>query len=81
MHRTSRYRRLPSQLARPLPSAHGDPGLDPFEKRQSGVTGFPTLIVGSEEDGYAAVTRGYQPAERVEALIEGWLAQRDTVAV
>ena len=48
---------------------------------QSGVTGFPTLIVGSEEDGYAAVTRGYQPAERVEALIEGWLAQRDTVAV
>jgi putative protein-disulfide isomerase len=43
----------------------------------SGVTGFPTLIAGSEEDGYAAVTRGYQPAERIEALIEGWLAERE----
>lgn len=45
----------------------------------SGVTGFPTLIVGSEDEGYAAVSRGYQAAERIEALIEGWLAERDTV--
>jgi len=45
----------------------------------SGVTGFPTLIVGSEEEGYAAVSRGYQAAEQVEALIDGWLAERDTV--
>ena len=42
----------------------------------SGVTGFPTLIVGSEEEGYAAVSRGYQAAERIEALIDGWLDQQ-----
>ena len=47
----------------------------------SGVTGFPTLIVGSEQDGFAAVSRGFQPGERIEALIESWLAQRETAAV
>ncbi len=47
----------------------------------SGVTGFPTLIVGSDEGGYAAVSRGFQPGERIEALIEHWLANRDSVAV
>lgn len=47
----------------------------------SGVTGFPTLIVGSDEGGYAAVSRGFQPGERIEALIDGWLANRGTVAV
>lgn len=46
----------------------------------SGVTGFPTLIVGSEADGYAAVSRGYQAAGRIEALIEGWLAEQDAAA-
>ncbi|NNG05614.1 MAG: DsbA family protein [Inquilinus sp.] len=43
----------------------------------AGITGFPTLIVGSEAEGFAAVSRGYQPGERIEALIEGWLAQRE----
>ena len=47
----------------------------------SGVTGFPTLIVGSDKDGYAAVSRGFQPGERIEALIDGWLANRGSVAV
>ena len=47
----------------------------------SGVTGFPTLIVGSDKDGYAAVSRGFQPGERIEALIAGWLAERGSVAV
>ena len=46
----------------------------------SGVTGFPTLIVGSDKDGYAAVTRGFQPGDRIEAMIDGWLAERGTVA-
>ncbi len=47
----------------------------------SGVTGFPTLIVGSDDEGYAAVSRGYQPGETIKALIDGWLANRESVAV
>jgi putative protein-disulfide isomerase len=48
---------------------------------QSGITGFPTLIVGSDEEGYTAVSRGFQPADRILALIDAWLAQQDAVAV
>ena len=42
----------------------------------AGVTGFPTLIVGSHEEGYASVSRGYQPPERIEALVDAWLRQQ-----
>ena len=42
----------------------------------AGVTGFPTLIVGSHDEGYASVSRGYQPIERIEALVEAWLRQQ-----
>ncbi|HYG88513.1 MAG TPA: DsbA family protein [Azospirillum sp.] len=45
--------------------------------QQAGITGFPTLIAG---DGgstpYIAVTRGYQPADRILPLLEQWLASR-----
>lgn len=42
--------------------------------QRAGVTGFPTLLAGSDEGGYAAVTVGYQSWDKVEALIDGWLA-------
>jgi len=48
---------------------------------QSGITGFPTLIVGSDDEGYTAVSRGFQPADRIEALIDSWLTQQEPVAV
>jgi putative protein-disulfide isomerase len=44
--------------------------------RRAGVTGFPTLLAGSDAEGYAIVTVGYQPWEKVEALIAAWLEQR-----
>jgi putative protein-disulfide isomerase len=44
--------------------------------RHAGITGFPTLLVGSDDDGYALVSPGYQPWDRVEALIAGWLEKR-----
>jgi len=44
--------------------------------RRAGITGFPTLLAGSNEDGYAVVTPGYQPWEKVERLIDGWLQRR-----
>lgn len=48
------------------------------EARRLGVQGFPTLIVheikDDEEDGYAFLTRGYQPYDELEVFLEAWLA-------
>lgn len=44
--------------------------------QRAGVTGFPTLLAGSDEEGYAAVTVGYRPWDSVEPLIDGWLQRR-----
>ena len=41
--------------------------------RQAGINGFPTLLVGSDSQGYGIVTHGYQPSEKIEAVIEAWL--------
>ena len=44
--------------------------------RTMGVTGFPTLLVGSDDGGYEVITAGYRPWESVRELIEGWKARR-----
>ena len=44
--------------------------------QRAGVSGFPTLLAGSDEDGYAAVTVGFQTRDKVEALIDNWLQHR-----
>jgi putative protein-disulfide isomerase len=42
--------------------------------QRAGVRGFPTLIAGPGEDGtYAAVTRGFQPAEAILPMVHRWL--------
>ncbi|HYH37125.1 MAG TPA: DsbA family protein [Azospirillum sp.] len=42
---------------------------------QAGITGFPTLLAGPGGGApYAAVTRGYQPAESIIPALERWLA-------
>ncbi|MGQ9370005.1 DsbA family protein [Azospirillum sp. ST 5-10] len=42
--------------------------------QRSGVAGFPTLLAGDGAGNrYAAVTRGYQPAERLLPVLERWL--------
>lgn len=42
--------------------------------QELGVSGFPTLIAGSEKNGYALVTNGYRPLEDVLEPLERWWA-------
>ncbi len=44
--------------------------------RRAGITGFPTLLAGSNDEGYAVVTPGYQSWQKVERLITAWLERR-----
>ena len=45
--------------------------------QNAGVRGFPTLIAGQDPDGtYAMVTRGFQTAGPVMAVLDAWLAAR-----
>jgi putative protein-disulfide isomerase len=39
-----------------------------------GIHGFPTLIAGSQEKGYALLTNGYRPLEDLAEPLERWLA-------
>lgn len=40
----------------------------------SGVRGFPTLAVGSDdEEAYTLITRGYQPRDAIFEILEHWL--------
>ena len=49
---------------------------DGFQLSQSvGITGFPTLLIGDDENGYDLVCAGYQPADAVIHRIGQWLAQ------
>ena len=42
--------------------------------QRAGVTGFPTLVAGPNEQGvYGVVTRGYAPAEQVLPVLKEWL--------
>jgi putative protein-disulfide isomerase len=38
--------------------------------RRLGITGFPTLLAGSNEGGYEIITAGYRPWEKVKEEIE-----------
>ena len=41
--------------------------------RQAGITGFPALLAGDSDDGgYRAITLGYQPADKIDPLIDAW---------
>lgn len=43
--------------------------------QNAGVTGFPTLIGGPNEQGvYGVVTRGYASSEQVMAVIRNWIS-------
>lgn len=43
--------------------------------QRAGVTGFPTLVAGPNEEGvFGVVTRGYAPGEQVLAVLETWMA-------
>ncbi len=40
--------------------------------RRMGVTGFPTLLAGNEEEGYETISPGYRPWEKVRETIEDY---------
>ncbi len=49
--------------------------LNDFRIAQSlGVTGFPTVVV-CEDANYAYLTKGCQPYEMLQPMLEGWLEQ------
>ena len=42
--------------------------------QRAGVTGFPTLVAGPNDEGvFGVVTRGYAPPEQVVAILKEWL--------
>ncbi len=47
--------------------------------QRAGVTGFPTLIAGEEDEPYHLIARGYQNTAAVIAAIEAWLAHQTAV--
>ena len=46
--------------------------------RQSGVQGFPTLLAGSDEEGYMLVVNGYAKLEAIEKPLDDWLREKGT---
>jgi putative protein-disulfide isomerase len=42
--------------------------------QELGVQGFPTLLAGSEQDGWAVVTNGFRPLDGIADALERWLA-------
>ena len=42
--------------------------------QRAGVTGFPTLVAGPNDEGvFGVVTRGYAPPEQVVAILKDWI--------
>jgi putative protein-disulfide isomerase len=42
--------------------------------QRAGVTGFPTLVAGPNDEGvYGVVTRGFAPGEQVVGVLKAWL--------
>jgi putative protein-disulfide isomerase len=42
--------------------------------QRAGVTGFPTLVAGPNDEGvYGVVTRGYAPSSQVVSILKEWL--------
>ena len=46
--------------------------------RSINVTGFPTLLAGDNENGYRAITQGYQGWEDIRPAIDAYLADPKT---
>lgn len=42
--------------------------------QETGVSGFPTLLAGTDRKGFGLVTSGYQPLEALEGPIAQWLS-------
>ena len=49
---------------------------DFYFSQQSGVQGFPCLVVGEDTQGYTIVTNGFRPIDGMVEGIERWLASQ-----
>ena len=58
----------------PAPETRNETFRDFLTAQELGIRGFPTLIAGSEEKGYALVTNGYRPLDDLLEPLERWWA-------
>jgi putative protein-disulfide isomerase len=56
------------------PETRNETFRDFLTAQSLGIHGFPTLIAGSEERGYALLTNGYRPLDDLADPLERWLA-------
>ena len=56
------------------PETQNETFRDFLTAQEIGVRGFPTLIAGNNEEGYALLTNGYQPLENLLEPLERWWA-------
>ncbi len=56
------------------PDTRNDTFRDFLTAQQLGIHGFPTLIAGSDEEGYALITNGYQPMDNLLEPLDRWWA-------
>lgn len=56
------------------PATQNETFRDFLAAQELGIRGFPTLIAGSDEGGYALVTNGYRALEDLAEPLERWLA-------
>ena len=56
------------------PDVRNETFRDFLTAQSLGIRGFPTLIAGTEERGYALLTNGYRPLEDLAEPLERWLA-------
>jgi putative protein-disulfide isomerase len=68
------FEREPFEQAFLAADTRNDTFRDFLTAQQLGIHGFPTLIAGSDEEGYALITNGYQPLEGLAEPLERWWA-------
>jgi putative protein-disulfide isomerase len=56
------------------PDTRNETFRDFLTAQDLGIHGFPTLIAGSEEEGYALITNGYRPLSDLDEPLERWWA-------
>lgn len=63
-----------------LPEIRNATARDFHFANQSGVHGFPCLMIGGDDAGYALVTNGFRPIDGLPEAIERWLEKFPEVA-
>lgn len=56
------------------PETRNDTFRDFLTAQELGIRGFPTVIAGNNEKGYALLTSGYRPLDELADPLERWLA-------